>query len=268
RWPGWRGIRTLGLTFSMDYDVFDREVANFVLCFLSGNYTRLPIHSTLGPVAAFLGSGASLEFPHDHPATETERHELTTQVSRAISRTNLVDLVGMLGDRLPLPKQELRPPLRYREAREARLAFTKGNRQRARSIEENYVVQHLVMPRLRRAWWNLPIADRLRLANHIESLSWNRYGSRAKPVLQQMPALYSYIEILAISGLDPARSNKASDVTDIQMMVVPLAYAHAFASNDRWMRHLLTRETHFHEQNGVAFLGSHSDLARYLGELA
>ena len=256
----------LGLAFAMDTELVSSEIENFVQDLVAGTQGELTADELYVSVAGFLSRTGTIVWPDEFPATPDERLATTIQIANRISAMTVTDLIQMAGNDLPLPDTDKNPE--YQRAWQKRFDFAKGNRRVMRRVEEEDALKSWLLPELERAANKLAFLDRLTYNARLRSLPRNRYQGVSTAVLERMPAARTKIELMAIMGFNPKRRGSVNDFYDIQQMIVPLAYADAFAAQDKWIRELLTRDTDLLPRNGVRYLSDVPALREWLAEIA
>jgi hypothetical protein len=133
-----------------------------------------------------------------------------------------------------------------------------------RRIEAEYQIRTQLLPRVKSATDRLTLLDRLTFHARLTSLPKDQYDGASTSMLKQLPTLRTKIELMSIMGFNPSRKGGMHDFFDIEIMIAPLAHANAFAAEDKWITHLLTKETTLLQENDVQYLSSASALLDYL----
>jgi len=132
-----------------------------------------------------------------------------------------------------------------------------------RRVEEEAVYWEFVSPFLSA----LPLDVSQAFFQNLRALPKDEYGGYIGFILQEAPALRNYVELLTVSGLDPNRKDRPSDVFDVDMIPVPIAYAGAFLTQDKWMLDLLRRRGTFLERTEWRLFGEAEDVEAFVKSL-
>jgi len=255
---------SLNVCFALDKEIYNKEVRSFLQRFVDGKEIRLSKNEIYVPVSAFLGSFGNLQFPAEFPGAEEQRQEFTQNVSKRLASLKLTDIVNMLKESLPLSLFQQQSPPEYTEVWKERWEYAKGNKAKMREVEQDNYVRQVLIPELQNESLKLPSEAIQRFKDYIKSLPQNSPALASTKILEHMPALKNAIQIMTITGYDPTRKATMNDFFDIQMMLTPLAYADAFVSTDKWIRHLLTTSRSIFETEGAVCISSLSELITFL----
>jgi hypothetical protein len=254
-----------GLSFTNDTELISSEIEQYVRDLVAGTESGLTADEIYVSVSGFLSRQTNIVWPDEFPAPADERLAVTIQMANRISALTVTDYIQMGRDDLPLPDTNKDPE--YQRAWQERFDFSKGDRKVMRRVEEEYALKSWFLPELQQSTSKLSFLQRLTFNARLQALPLNHYQRASTAMLERMPAARTKIELMAIMGFNPNRKGSVHDFYDVHQMIAPLAYADAYVAHDRWIRHLLTRETDILSRNGVTYLPDVPALSRWLDEL-
>jgi hypothetical protein len=103
---------------------------------------------------------------------------------------------------------------------------------------------------------------------YINSLPKDKDGTHSTAVLERMPAHKNMAEVMAVGGLDPNRTDKINDFYDLQLIIIPMAYADVVFATDRWIRELMKVHWSTLHARGAKYIGEWSEFEQYLSGLS
>jgi hypothetical protein len=75
-------------------------------------------------------------------------------------------------------------------------------------------------------------------------------------------------EVMTFTGFDPNRTDKMNDFYDIQLMIIPMAYADVVVATDKWIRELMKSHGKNLHHRSAKYSGSWSEFENYLSALS
>src|SRR3546814_14050962 len=95
------------------------------------------------------------------------------------------------------------------------------------------IARRLVIPLIKEKCESMNMRDRVLVTSKIVGLPRNRrYDSAIEHMLPFMPTLAAEVEVNAISGMDPTRSDSHNDVVDRALLCYEMAQSGTCAAND------------------------------------
>jgi hypothetical protein len=256
----------LGLAFANDRELIRSEITQYVGDLLNGTENSLAASEVYVLVSGHLSSRTHIVWPDDFPTSPEKRTAVTIQMADRLAALTVSDLITMARDSLPLPDTDR--DLEYERAWKERFAFAKGDRTVMRRWEEEHAIKTWILPELKTATDRLSFLDRLTFIARLKALPRNRYQGVSAAMLERLPLIRTKVELMAIMGFNPNRKGTLNDFYDIETMIAPLAYADAFAAQDRWIKYLLTNETNILAANQVTYLPDVPALTGWLDEVS
>ena len=100
--------------------------------------------------------------------------------------------------------------------------------------------------------------------NFVKRAPRDKYGGCLPTLLAELPAIHNHIEVMYRNSEDPNRKDKVNDTFDLELMPVPLAYADAFLSLDRWIRDRFVKPGGFKTRNNCEPFSTYAELEGWL----
>lgn len=250
---------SLSKCFASRDDVRDTEVAHYVECTLAGRSNDIVAHSLLRPVGWYLSDRGRLSF--DPWWSQADRAALAEQFATALNALTVSQLVDLRKDALPVPEiDRVRP---FAEAHQRRAEAARGSKKAAWHIEAKALYESTLAPRMER------LQPHRRAAFLLEHLRRPIREPKAQLYshLQHLPSMLLEVEVHTLSGLDTRRRDSMRDFYDLEMLSFPYPYVDAFATEDRWIRHLLSLQPVFLPEWPTPLLSSFSDIIRFARQL-
>ena len=254
---------SLSVCFAKREEIFDREILRFMDAFFTGKESRLGRTDLFVPVSAYLSSRASLSFPPGWRSDEQNAY-VNRLREKLVSQT-LTELLELTKNS-PSPC-DARPIPEYGKAWKDRWQATGGNRKKIHRIEEEYIADTVVIPKLNKIRSMLPMPQQLAFVDYVKSLPKDEYGGTMKTILHHLPSIKNFIDVMAMSGMDPNRKGSVNDFVDIDILAVPLAYSDAFVSFDCWIRSMLATKGTLIDPGTCEFVSSMEMFREYLSGL-
>jgi len=226
---------SLSTTFASTDDVNTVEVESCLQSLLTDKPSPIPRRSLLVPLLGYLSSANNLVF-NDSWSSE-DRKRATQLVAERVRALTVTDLIDLAKDSLSRPERNEAPP--YSSALRRRADFAKGDRAKAWLAEAHEIVLSMALPKLNALRSRLPLASQLNILAASERLPKDRFKSRMAALLERLPSMLVRTEIMTLSGFDVRRKDSMRDFYDQEMLIIPFTYADAFASQDRWIRHIV-----------------------------
>ena len=225
---------SLSTTFISDNEVLMLEVEFFIKSILTGKLVSIPRRALLVPFVSYLSTYSQIEFPESW--TVENREKFISLFTEQMKVLTITDFINMAKVHLPRPERKIPPP--FSQAYQRRAEYTKGDKKKAWLVEAHSIMTSMVIPKLNVIRSKLPIQSQLVVLAAINCLPQDGFMSSIIALFERMPSQFVRTEILTLSGLDTNRKDSMNDFYDLEMMVVPFAYSDAFASQDRWLRHI------------------------------
>ena len=256
---------SLGLSYANDNELITAEIRQFVHGLINDTPIALAPKQVYVPITGFISTSASIVWPAGFPATPEQQIATNEQLLVGIRAMTLTRLVSGSPDNFQQPETVHDPG--YQKAWKERFAFAHGDRSVMRRVEQEYQLHNVFLPELKKETDKLLFLDRLTFHARLKKMPLDQYGGAATAIFEQLPALRTKTEVMAIMGFNPHRKGTMNDFYDAEIMIAPLAYANAFAAHDRWVTHLLTNESTILSTNHVRYLPTAETLLGYLNEL-
>lgn len=237
-------------------DIFDREVSHFLSYLLDGQFLPLEPGERYGTLLSYLSHSFFLK-PSPDPSEYVSRH-LYKHLSETICSISLTGFINLLGE-YSFPN--VNRTSNYQEANLNRRRISRGSNEKMRRIEQEYVANSILIPKLNAQRTKLPIDQQLYIVAKVNALPRDKqYDSAVSHILKFMPALSAYVEMLTVSGYDVNRKDKPNDFFDREFLVYGLSYSSIFVTLDGWVTNLieLCRKNRF--PGSLGYVGSISAL--------
>lgn len=251
---------SLNISFATKEEIFENEIKRFISNFIEKRSEDLQEEDLFVPVVAYLSSYGKLVFPDSWAEDEIE--EFIILFMNTLTSLKLTDFLKMRKNELAFIKKKRDPG--YNNVWRNRWLAAQGNKKKIHRFEEEAIALKTILPRINKISSRLPIELQLRFIAYLKSLPRDKYGGSLEFMLSQMPALKNEVDILTVSGFDFNRRTTMNDFFDIELLAVPLAYANVFASQDKWMKHLLTNMKHWIAESRCKFVYGFGELEKYL----
>jgi hypothetical protein len=258
---------SLGLAYANDIELFAAEIENFVTGLMRGTPIRIRSEDLYASIIGAVSTKAQIVWPAGFPAPLEEQRALTIEMEmggRAMTLTSMVD--GSRGD-FRRTQRHADDELDYHRAWSERFSVARGDRSVMRRIEQEYQIETVLLPELKKSTDQLSLPDRLTFLARLAALPLDRYEGAATAILDQLPALRTKVEILAVMGFNPSRKGTLHDFYDAEIMIAPLAYADAFAAHDKWIKQILTKDSTILQTSSLRYVENVPSLLDYLQEL-
>jgi hypothetical protein len=226
---------SLSTSFAAPSEVHSIEAVWCAQGLLRGSVISVPRSNLLVPIISYLSSDSYLEFSDTWPAEQ--RKEAATLAASRLRNLNISQLVKIRRSALPQP-EPVQPP-QFAAAHQRRAEHARNNKRKAWLIEAHAVASRELLPRLAALKSRLPPDSQAAFLAATSALPRGDFGTRLTGLLKHTPSLLVRAEIMTLAGFDTNRKDSMRDFYDREMMIIPLAYADAFASHDRWIRHIL-----------------------------
>jgi hypothetical protein len=223
---------SLSTSFLPDQFVFGMEIGWAMDAMLSSEPAHRGVESICGPALAMM---ATSELVIEEPCSSEMADQLGHYYSDYCAKTGFAEHVRHMARRLPIEKP--RPeefPSRQKRLQE-RLAQTGGKIAEMRKEELGFLASSFIQPYFSVWFMGLPPGRQKLVQDKLASLP--QTDDRNRILLESMPAIRAMIDMMTVSGLDPRRKDRTSDVFDLELLVVPGAYADAVVSCDGWIAH-------------------------------
>jgi len=251
---------SLNITYKSSNEIIEKEIEKSILSFLNKKNITLSNQDLFTPVTGYLSSYYDISFASHY--SKDEIVYINKSLIHKINDMTLTDFIRI--NKVRFPTYFKSNKLAYLEKNRKRWSFTKGDKEKMRRVEEEYIAKNIIMPLLNKIRSNLPIPLQLKFFNYIKSLPKDKYGGSLGALLKNMPIIDCLIYIMAISGYDITRKDNMNDFFDREIMITSLAYSDIFVSEDKWIRHLLTNVSDIAQKNHVTYLSKLSVFEEYL----
>lgn len=258
---------SLGVSFASDETIYTKELVRFLLNALHGEERLLGKGEVYVPIMGWLGAAVSLDFPAEFPAPSEDRKKLSDSFAELLKVQKVSDIVRLLKDKLPLPNILDRPNYEWKK----RWEENRGDRRKLREIERQSVLRRIAERIDEETAIEPPgsaLVFKLKVHGYINSLPKDKDGTHSTAVLERMPAHKNMAEVMAAAGLDPNRTDKMNDFYDLQLMIIPMAYADVVFATDRWLRELMRSHGNTLHARGAKYIGGWSEFEQYLSALS
>lgn len=230
---------SLNISFAWCDDIFNQEIENFIF-----NITNTKKNTnTYVPVIEYLS---------------------TDELSDKFKNLTLSDFISIINN--TLPRNEIKPPELF-SIRKKRREFAKGNKKNAWKVEATFLANEYILPKINNVLSTLSLNDKAKFLTYLDSFAKDEYDSCLSAILEKMPALRNYAEIITIANFDINRKNSMNDFYDIEMLIIPLAYADVVVSHDKWVKYLILHENNFEKINNTQYISNLSNFEAYLDKL-
>jgi len=250
---------SLNFSYAVDFTIWGKEVGSFFNSILSGSDPKLKLTDLYTPFIGHLETDLSFDLPDD--IGKQDLHFYLEQLKSKVKKTTLPKFVAWsIEDDVLIPegqsdKLNAEWKLAYR--------YAKGNRQKIKTANQEFVISHFFLPGLRNYLGSLDSSQLARVEQYSSSLPKDSTGMAFAPIIKKMPALRNFWELVSYAPLDNQRNFTMNDLYDIEHIVIPLAYSAALASQDKWMNHLV-KMTKLEGINGCSYIPKLKDLHAYL----
>lgn len=229
---------SLNISFAWCDDVFNQEIENFVF-----NVTNIKKNANVYvPIMKYLSTELSDKF-------------------RDLTLSNYIDII-----KNNLPIKEIKPPELF-FTRKNRREFAKGNKKNAWKVEATFLANEYILPKIYNILCTLSLNEQKNFLIYLDSFIKDNDSSCLFSIIEKMPALRNYAEIITIANFDINRKNSMNDFYDIETLIVPLAYADVFVAHDKWVKHLIS-ENNFEKTNNTQYISNLPDFETYLYDLS
>lgn len=196
----------------------------------------------------------------------------TEDVIRAQSRLICGHLDAMgLTDFLKLAEHEkviadgfknMAPPPYQKQAQFFR-EHARGDRGKVRRAEEVAVADAYIKPAMTSLSNELFAA----LTRFFDGVQKDKCESKLHALIAECPALHNHLEAMTRNSEDHNRKDRVNDFFDLEMMAVPLAYADAFVTGDKWVRERFLKPGGFLKRSECQFFATTAELENWLGAI-
>ena len=250
---------SLNFTFIRSEILQKAEIVAFIYSLINHRKFSVPVQYVFGPYMSYLSYGFSLTYNEDAPIEKREeKNKIAADIMKKIT---LLDMIEMAGRFDHWKKRD------YSSFFQAELKNiwdeTKGEKNKIRENEENYVTKTKILPTIFQINSTLTKEQLKELMELINAFQTDKKGRRISSILKQMPSLRNEVEVMSTAVLDKNRKYNMNDFFDLENIIIPLAYSNVFVSQDRWIRHLL-KVTDLPKKNGCKYFYDFKELTTYL----
>ena len=254
---------SLGVAFASDETIYRKEIERFLLNAIYGKERFLEKCEIYAPGMGWLAAGGSLDFPQGFPGSSEDRQKATDYLAGLLKSMKISDFVKLCNGRLPLPDVVSQPNYDWKK----RWTENQGNKKKLREIEKQAVLTR-ILDRIKEETTlesqEQTLGFKLRATAYIHSLPKDKDGTSATAVLERMPAHKNMVEVMTFTGFDPNRTDKINDFYDIQLMIIPMAYADVLVATDKWIRELMKSHGKTLHNRSAKYIGDWSEFENYL----
>jgi hypothetical protein len=258
---------SLGVAFASDETIYRKEIGRFLLNAIYGEERFLEKREIYAPMMGWLAAGGSLDFPQGFPGSSEDRQKATDYLAGLLKSMKISDFVKLLNGRLPLPDVVKQPNYDWKK----RWEENQGNKKKLKEIEKQAVLRRVIERIEEETALESPeqtLVFKLRARDYIHSLPKDKDGTSATAVLERMPAHKNMAEVMTFTGFDPSRTDKMNDFYDIQLMIIPMAYADIAVATDKWIRELMKSHGKTLHDRSAKYIGDWPQFESYLSALS
>lgn len=249
---------SLNVCYAPSREIFSWEIECFAKRTAKLEDSRCNRKMLYVPVLGYLASSYTLSYPPGTPREQViEPGKIVSERANAFTLTELLGLRNN-GDMGTFLKAQ--PATPRQAAAEAMRQFTQGDRGKVWRLTEESVFNQYIMPAISK----LPLNLKPSLLACVVNAPKDKYGGCLPTLLPSFPALHNHVEVMTRASRNTSRKDKQSDFYDLEMMPVPLAYADAFLSQDRWVREDFLKPGEFTKRNQCQVCFDYADLGRWL----
>ena len=234
---------SLNVTFRKREEIWEEEIKELVSSFLVSHFNlpavKLERTQVFAPVFTFLSSKMNLEFPAEAPASFI--NEVTLKMESELKSVGMVRIIEMHKSHLPDKdwKNNVQPE-DYAEMLRNRRLISKGSVKRAREVEKKATLRTELLPLILSETKRLEPLENLKYLREIDAYLSSLGKDPEEKLLQKLPCMNRFIEILTETGLDDAIRFSSNHVMDIENMIIPPIYADVFVARDGWVKSIMS----------------------------
>jgi hypothetical protein len=197
-----------------------------------GNHD-LSLQGLFVPPAAFVGSAPSVVMNVNVPINDEAVRNAKDFMMQNLSKIGVRELASKFGGSSP----DKTPP-NYSSAAKAVIERFKGDKRKLFLEEAGDCFRMYITP--------------LIFEHYTPNQAWEWLAQFTFPndeveffrkALAELPALYNFVDVMIVADSQPERKNHYNHFMDNEIIVAPLAYADAFASQDKGIRDILQKRT-------------------------
>lgn len=257
---------SLGIAFVQNSEIYYREIEMFLLSSLKNQVFNVGRKELFGPVMGWLGGNLHLDFPAGFPASSDELENFMAQSANHVNTLTVTGLINLLQPVLPISGIVEQPNYDWRR----RWQENNGNKNKLRLIEKQAVFQRIIDEIIKETDSVDAFKSYLfktNVKNYINSLPKGDDGTSADAVLERMPAHTNMVEVMTFAGFDPNRTDKMNDFYDLELLIIPAAYADVIIATDKWIKNLMKSYGERLHRNSAKYYGNWTDFEEYLKSL-
>lgn len=258
---------SLGISFASDETIYRKEIERFLSNAIYEEEHFLEKGEIYVPVMGWLGAGGSLDFPQEFPASSEDRKKFADSFAAILKSKKISDIVKLFDGLLPLPNIVNQPNYDWKK----RWEENQGNKRKLREIEKQAVLRQVVDRIKEETTLESPeqtFVFKQKARDYIHSLPKDKDGTCATAVLERMPAHKNMVEVMTFTSFDPNRTDKMNDFYDIQLMIIPMAYANVLVATDKWIKELMKSHGKILHARSAKYIGDWSGFENYLSALS
>ena len=251
-------ILNQNIAFKQQREIFEEEILFFIKNYSIQTQIILSNDQIYVPILFYLSSKFEID-------TKSEMlRKLFPLIRQKISKLTIVDLIE--SSKASLPRISERK-YDVADTLKKRYIISGKSKKKAKRIEAEPIAKRVIIPLLNNHRKKLPLADQFQFCLYINSLKKDKFGGALDSILQYLPSINNYIEIMTVSGFDTNKNFSINDFHDINMLIVPFTYADIFVSKDGWIKDLVTNKSNLLSMNNTTFFYNFDQLELYLNEI-
>ena len=242
---------SLNVTYSICVEVFRWE-AEYAIHKLSGaHFPQNSSSAIYAPVVAYLSSYFNLSFADEFPKDRIDQY--VQDYIAKVSSLTLTELINMRiagkGDDAFDHIKQLKTP-KYSECAKRVFCAVKGDKNKMLRLEAELAFKNYIEPVIP----TIPPSVRIDFMEYMLTAKKDSYGGFLHEILENMPALYNHVELMAGALQLPQRKDKSSHFFDNEIIPIPLAYATVLVAQDKGIRDLLQHRTNIQKRSNCKYL--------------
>ncbi len=229
---------SLNIAFASTEEIFAIEVdAAFDAIRLDHDRRSLRPSEIFVPSFSFLSRQSYLHFPTSKFSLDKQQ-QLANEITQCVRGAGIRELVRALSSMLPLPREKAPP---YQAAALRRREYAAGNKQRAWEVEKEAAARNIVAPRVEHLKQRCRDGRSLDLLGRFCRLAEDGSCVVEDTVLEKMPSVMHYIDVMTVVGWDTRRRNCVNDFFDRELIFAPFVYSDVCVTLDGGLRDVLSQ---------------------------
>jgi hypothetical protein len=253
---------SLNACFSRKQDVFTWEVEQLAKRTAHQEDTPSSRKMLFTSIIGHVAGDMTITFD---PKTTTEAiHDFSQRLCQRLDGMGLTEFLTLAEHNQEIADgfKNMAPPPYQKQAQFFR-EHTRGGRGKVWRAEELAVADAYIKPAMD------SLSDELRsaLARFFDGVQKDKYESKLHALIAECPALHNHLEAMTRNSEDHNRKDRVNDFFDLEMMAVPLAYADAFVTCDKWVRERFLKPGGYLDRSGCQFFATTTELENWLAAL-